>query len=526
MEDPKPNQSLIIIGNPDKDEPWISLIRQSFSGFKNHVTAMEVRDRNSLESLSRPPWLLICQWKPETEKLMDWIRRHPILHSTPVVLSGNPDDRRLITADNQYSTFAMVFTPIEKKDWATVFQKRANYPVTLEQMVRLDSTFFKTVEKRILPFTKKNADSDLKSFLTSLHTLKGEALSLNWNTLSNLIHRLEPCVSHIRERPESPLSSDFSKCFSLFNDYFLKQIDRAKTGKLIDSIPEDLDRLLSRLEKNTAQSKTSKTETTANTPDLELEETFSLSLRRFDELQRVLKKTMRDTVQMGAHIRDYLEENPEHPLAGQLKTQLDSIGDDQLSLVQILLEIFSVPQRQIREFFKTVIKQTASHLKKEVDWELDLEKSIIFDQAVFESLKFILIHFVRNSIDHGIESSSERVKMGKSEKGKIRLKIRQGRRHRFHLIFEDDGRGIQKSRLKEVAKKSGLKSVPENELNQLIFEENFSTSGKTSNISGRGIGLSGVKNLVEERGGKIKVETTEGRGTRFEIELPRVIKLP
>ena len=127
-----------------------------------------------------------------------------------------------------------------------------------------------------------------------------------------------------------------------------------------------------------------------------------------------------------------------------------------------------------------------------------------------------LIHLIRNSIDHGIELVNERKEKGKPAEGKIVLRA-------FHdgntVVIEvsDDGRGIDLAKIADKAVKSGLYSqqqvegLAEDELMELIFSPGFSTAGKVSDLSGRGVGLDVVKTKIESLGGMVEVESVPGR---------------
>ena len=133
------------------------------------------------------------------------------------------------------------------------------------------------------------------------------------------------------------------------------------------------------------------------------------------------------------------------------------------------------------------------------------------------------IHLVRNSLDHGIETIRERETLGKTLDGKLRLEIADTPRA-VVFRFQDDGRGISYQRIVERARALGwLESIPsldEQGLLGFLFREGFSTAPQTTEISGRGLGLSAVKTEIDKLQGSVRVLTRPGRGTTFEMIVP------
>lgn len=135
-----------------------------------------------------------------------------------------------------------------------------------------------------------------------------------------------------------------------------------------------------------------------------------------------------------------------------------------------------------------------------------------------------LLHLLRNAVDHAIESPEARIAANKAPQGKIKINIFRDDTALI-LRIEDDGKGIDAKKITLQAKKYGIigdDQIPEEtEALNLIFAHGFSTSEVVSDISGRGVGLDIVKDLIEKSGGKITVETKLNHGTIFEIKLPR-----
>src|SRR5262249_47766422 len=140
-----------------------------------------------------------------------------------------------------------------------------------------------------------------------------------------------------------------------------------------------------------------------------------------------------------------------------------------------------------------------------------------------------MVHLLRNSIDHGLESSEEaRVAAGKSPRGQVSLRA-------FHqtgnilIEIEDDGRGLNRTAILNKAVQRGLvredQSLSDEEVYNLIFQPGFSTAEKVTDVSGRGVGMDVVKRNVEKLGGTVTLRSTSGRGTVVSMRLPLTLAI-
>jgi two-component system, chemotaxis family, sensor kinase CheA len=128
-------------------------------------------------------------------------------------------------------------------------------------------------------------------------------------------------------------------------------------------------------------------------------------------------------------------------------------------------------------------------------------------------------HLIRNAVDHGLEAPEERRVAGKSDAGTIRLRT-EVVGPRLVMEIADDGRGIQWDRVADHARKAGLNAETRDDLMMALFTTGISTKEVANEYSGRGIGLSVVKAACEALGGEVHVDSTEGKGTCFELSWP------
>jgi two-component system chemotaxis sensor kinase CheA len=141
----------------------------------------------------------------------------------------------------------------------------------------------------------------------------------------------------------------------------------------------------------------------------------------------------------------------------------------------------------------------------------------------YQRLMDVLVHLVRNALDHGVEPPAERERAGKQPAGSLRIKLARTPVH-IDIAVSDDGRGIDPAAVAERARALGLAgaggALPEAQAMQFLFHQGFSTATETTEISGRGIGLAAVKAEIDRMGGRIQIHSRPGRGSTFEITLP------
>ena len=179
--------------------------------------------------------------------------------------------------------------------------------------------------------------------------------------------------------------------------------------------------------------------------------------------------------------------------------------------------------------FPRLVRDLSNELGKQV--MVDCEGGEVeLDREMIEMVRDPLTHIVRNAIDHGIESPSDRLAMGKREIGMLRFSARQSG-NQIHLVIRDDGRGLDTAKLGSKALAAGiveqrdLETMSEEQKHQLIFEPGLSTASEVSAISGRGVGMDVVRANIEKVGGAIEVSSTAGEGTVISLKLPLTLSI-
>ena len=193
-------------------------------------------------------------------------------------------------------------------------------------------------------------------------------------------------------------------------------------------------------------------------------------------------------------------------------------------LQNLMMNIRMIPLNQIFNRLPRVVRDVAQYDGKEVDFTIEGGETEL-DRSVMDGLNDPLLHLIRNAVNHGIESPEVREAAGKPRKGFVKL---SAHRDRDNVIIEliDDGGGINIEKVKRKAVEKGLitqeasDTFTTDQAIDLLFQPGFSTADKITDISGRGVGLDVVRRSIEALKGTIRVETTDGKGSRFELLLP------
>ena len=210
----------------------------------------------------------------------------------------------------------------------------------------------------------------------------------------------------------------------------------------------------------------------------------------------------------------------------QAVSQLDLLVSD---LQNSVMKTRMQPIGRLFQKYPRIARDLARGLGKDVELVLAGEDTEV-DKTMIEDLADPLIHLIRNAVDHGVETTAERIAAGKSAKSMVRLEARQEGDH-ILLIVADDGQGMNPEKIRGHAIRKGL--ITEDEANtlderqslNLIFLPGFSTKTQISDVSGRGVGMDVVKTNIQKLSGKVEIRSEQGKGTLFLISLPLTLAI-
>ncbi len=215
--------------------------------------------------------------------------------------------------------------------------------------------------------------------------------------------------------------------------------------------------------------------------------------------------------------------------SAELSQAVRNLSSLSANLQSNAMSLRMVPVDQVFSRFPRMIRDNSKALNKEINFILEGEDTEL-DRTIIDEIGDPLVHLLRNSIDHGIEKSSDRVKNGKSEIGTIRL-IARHEGNNVLIIVEDDGNGIDIQKVKTKALEKGIinldqvENISDDEVLKIIFLPGFSTVDVTTDLSGRGVGMDAVLAKVRSIGGSINIQSDINKGSRFTIKLPLTLAI-
>nr|4XIV_A Chain A, Chemotaxis protein CheA [Thermotoga maritima MSB8]4XIV_B Chain B, Chemotaxis protein CheA [Thermotoga maritima MSB8] len=208
----------------------------------------------------------------------------------------------------------------------------------------------------------------------------------------------------------------------------------------------------------------------------------------------------------------------------ELDESLSHLSRITLDLQNVVMKIRMVPISFVFNRFPRMVRDLAKKMNKEVNFIMRGEDTEL-DRTFVEEIGEPLLHLLRNAIDHGIEPKEERIAKGKPPIGTLILSARH-EGNNVVIEVEDDGRGIDKEKIIRKAIEKGLideskaATLSDQEILNFLFVPGFSTKEKVSEVSGRGVGMDVVKNVVESLNGSISIESEKDKGTKVTIRLP------
>ncbi|HET6929107.1 MAG TPA: chemotaxis protein CheA [Candidatus Acidoferrum sp.] len=390
------------------------------------------------------------------------------------------------------------------------------------------------MEQLLLALETHPDDRELiSSLFRAAHTMKGNASLLDFNALARFMHTVEDLLDLCRSKAVA-LSQEVIGLLFQSVDGLRQLAERAVRGE--ETLLPEHETLGSRLAGLTAEFRTSETSGSQEEAASALPESSAVAgsipaaqnLRvGVAKLDRMLNLTVEFAIAQGRQRRNL--EGKFSQLAGGreiLETQhgLEALF---LELQELVMKIRMVPVGPTFHRFARSVRDTSRKSGKLARMMI-IGEDVEVDTTILEHLHDPLMHMIRNSIDHGLETPEVRRALGKDPSGKIVLKA-------FHdagnivVQFSDDGAGLDHERILSHARAQGI--VPdgirltEAEIHNLIFQPGFSTVDKVSELSGRGVGLDVVRRNVNALSGAILVESRKGQGTTFTIRLPLTLAI-
>ncbi len=213
-----------------------------------------------------------------------------------------------------------------------------------------------------------------------------------------------------------------------------------------------------------------------------------------------------------------------HPALRSVSEDIARLSSE---LRDTMMVLRMVPVATLFGRFRRLVHDLAQETGKTIELIHEGESTEL-DKTVIERLADPMIHLIRNSCDHGLETPDDRLAMGKPAAGILRLRAQQSGGEVI-IAIEDDGKGLDRDRIRAKAETNGLiqpgQALSDPELYQLIFQPGFSTAAQVTNLSGRGVGMDVVKRTIESLRGTIDIASTSGKGSTISLRIPLTLAI-
>lgn len=249
--------------------------------------------------------------------------------------------------------------------------------------------------------------------------------------------------------------------------------------------------------------------------------TIRVNIERLDILMNLFEELMIDRGRLQSISTDM-----HHPELSETVERITRVSGD---LQNIILNMRMIPVETVFNRFPTMVRQLVRELNKKVNLEI-IGAETELDRTVIDEIGDPLVHLIRNALDHGIETPEERLAKGKPEVGTVKLSAYHSGNNVF-IELEDDGAGVSREKVLKKALSNGIvteeeaDTLTDRQVAELILASGFSTAEVISDVSGRGVGLDVVRTTIESLGGHISINSKEGEGSLFQVQLPLTLSI-
>lgn len=421
-----------------------------------------------------------------------------------------------------------------------------------------------SLDTNLVTLESSSDDLDLlNEIFRAAHTIKGTSSFLGFDQVTTLTHRMEDILNKLRKSELTVTaeimdllleSVDLLKVLlenvrtgndeTLDLDDILRRLEAALSGGPAKASNEDQPDLTGPPQQTSGQSVTA-TETTSGSADKgaatasikgekpgakgNQRQTLRVDVKKLDTLMNMMGELVlgRNSLQQTVN-QINKEREGDHTLEplNQASTAINFITTElQMAVMKMRMQ----PVSKVFKRFPRLVRDLARTANKQIDLEISGETTEL-DKSVIEEIGDPLVHLIRNSCDHGIESPEERTAAGKPATGVVRLNAGQ-EGSSIVITITDDGKGLDIDAIRSKAVERGMASreeidqMPEREVFKFIFEAGFSTASKVTGVSGRGVGMDVVRTNIQKLNGLVELDSKKGVGTSFTIKLPLTLAI-
>lgn len=379
-----------------------------------------------------------------------------------------------------------------------------------ESYLHMANAQIKTMNDNLLALEKNPDDTKLiHEIFRAAHTLKSNAATMTYHQTSQLCHALEDLLEALRNKLFSldKITNLLFECID-FLRASLKEV--SSDNKELDADPL-IQKIRFIIENPQHEAPSVQSEQKIISAAVEKIQTIDVKVERLDILMKLAEELLVNRLKL-----DLLSESINHP---DLRATVDTLGRMVTEIQYNIMQARMLPIKFIFDRFPRMVRDLAKKEHKEIELQIE-GGDIELDRTLLDEIAGSLAHLIRNAIDHGIEAKDVRQRVKKNPQGIIRL-IATRTKEFVTIEISDDGAGLDLKGIEiEAIKRKILKpGATDDELMNVIFE-GVTTTKEVTDVSGRGLGLSIVKQKIESIGGGINVKSDGKSGTSFFIKIP------
>jgi len=364
-----------------------------------------------------------------------------------------------------------------------------------------------------------------------IHSFKGNCGFMELTDMEKVTHSMETELNKLRESDAAAPSGDSLKCFLDVLDMLrggVADVSNGGSGKLekTDNICPKVQSQntppLTEITERKSEKQTAGPAATRKVPSKVMRRDIRVDLDKLDNLINLVGELViaQAMVTNNPDVKDLELENFERA-AGHLDRIVRDLQD--VAMAVRMIPISGSFRKMIR-----LVHDLSRKFGKKVRLDLFGEETEI-DKTVSELIADPLVHIIRNAVDHGLETTQERLAAGKSETGTIKLEARH-EGGEIWILIQDDGKGLDRNFILAKGIEKGLvegdgSQMSDDQVYRLLFEPGFSTAKQVTDVSGRGVGMDVVRRNIEKLKGQIDVSTTLGKGSSFILKIPLTLAI-
>jgi two-component system, chemotaxis family, sensor kinase CheA len=474
-------------------------------------------------------------------KLREEILSHTV-HIPYAILTGHAT-REMALKGMELKIAAFLNKPVKKKEILDLVNKEIELRLAslnedreiVMGFINESAPLLEEIEGLILQLEDTPDDEGiLNTYFRLLHTIKGTSACVGLEDLGHFTHEYENLIGKLRSKEcqfSPSIATALLKGLDVIKRTFSDvgcggkgKINVAKEVKIFFDLDMHADGEVSKDEKSASPQPKEGGPDGAPSVTQKKDERIPVAIDVLDNFMGISGEL---TVLKNIIYKKIYDLNKRYPSDNELDFVMEAVSEMHKvssNLQAQIEELRKVPLKNVFRVFKRVIRDTAVSLKKDIDFQVKGEELRV-DHSVAQVFSNSLTHLIRNSIDHGVEPTEERIANGKKSQGLVEISVQEVGED-IILEVRDDGRGLNITKIKEIALKRGLHTeeelsqMREERIQMLIFAAGFSTAEKVTDISGRGVGMDMVKNSIEQINGKISLRSKVGEGTTFTFKIP------